>query len=150
MFGSSSKQLIDDFTELARSLGAIVTFGKPYYPHYFKNGEKIISSYLTYRVGIRLPENIKPFHCIRKASSYQGPASGRSNGGLVRAIKDIHYVGKSKVKCIAVDNKQQRFVIENSIVSSNSAKSTILGLFTYLLASTSTVLQELPIPSRLY
>lgn len=142
VFGSSSKQLIDDFTELARSLGAIVTFGKPYYPHYFKNGEKIISSYLTYRVGIRLPENIKPFHCIRKASSYQGPASGRSNGGLVRAIKDIHYVGKSKVKCIAVDNKQQRFVIENSVVSSNSSKSTSLGLFTAWAIGTHTIAKK--------
>ena len=142
LFRSSSKQLIDDFTELARSLGAIVTFGKPYYPHYFKNGEKIISSYLTYRVGIRLPENIKPFHCIRKASSYQGPASGRSNGGLVRAIKDIHYVGKSKVKCIAVDNKQQRFLIENSVVSSNSSKSTSLGLFTAWAIGTHTIAKK--------
>ena len=63
-------------------------------------------------------------------SSDLGPASGRSNGGLIRSIKDIQYVGKSEVKCIAVDNKQQRFIIENSAVSSNSAKSTVLGLFT--------------------
>jgi hypothetical protein len=130
VFGSSSKQLIDDITELARSLGGIVRHGKPYYPHYFKNGEKVVSSNLTYRIGIRLPEEIKPFYCERKSSLYKGPASGRSNGGLVRSIVDIQYAGKSKVKCIAVDNEQQRFVIENSIISSNSSKSTVVGLFT--------------------
>ena len=129
-FCSSSKQLFDDVTELVRSLGGMVLPGKPVYPFYYKDGEKVVSKYLSYRMGIRLPEGTKPFYCKRKAATYGGPASSRSNSGLVRSIVDIQYAGKSNVRCIAVDNKQQRFLIQDYVVSSNSSKSTCLGLFT--------------------
>lgn len=134
-FGSSSKKLIDDVSKLVRSLGGIVTTNKPYYPHYYAKDEqgnriKIVSENLAYRIGIRLPEEIEPFYCKRKAEKYFGPCSKRSNSGLVRAIVDIRSVGHSPVRCIEVDNPQHRFVIENYVVSNNSAKSSILGLFT--------------------
>lgn len=129
-FGSSSKQLIDDVAELVRSLGGIAMYKKPYYPHYYKNGEKIISKYLAYRIGIRLPQSITPFYCQRKASLYKGPVSKKSNSGIVRSIVDIKPAGRIPVRCIAVDNEQQRFIIKDYVVSKNSAKSTILGLLT--------------------
>jgi hypothetical protein len=134
-FGSSSLALIEGVTELARSLGGLVFFGKPYYPHYYKidsDGKrlKIVSNNLAYRISLRLPESVKPFYCKRKSALYLGPCSGRSNGGLVRSIVDIKHVGRSRVRCIEVNNPQHRFLIKDYVVSNNSAKSTVLGLFT--------------------
>ena len=129
-FCSSSKRLIKDVSLLVRSLGGIVTARTPYYPQYKKDGQFIVSTHLTYRIGIRLPDSIQPFYCNRKAARYNGPASSGSNSSLVRSITNIEYAGKSPVRCIAVDNEQERFLIQDYVVSKNSAKSTILGLYT--------------------
>jgi len=130
VFGSSSKNLIDNFSELVRSLGGVVSYFKPYYPHYYRSKQKIISKNLAYRVAVHLPEDIKPFYCTRKSSIYLGPAAPKSNRGIVRSIKNIIPCGKSKIMCLKVDNKQERFLINDYVVSSNSAKSTVLNLFT--------------------
>lgn len=130
VFGSSSLKLIRGVEELVRSLGGISRFGKPYYPHYYKNSEKIVSNHLTYRISLTVPESIQPFYCRRKKSRYKGPASLRSNSTCVRSIIDIKEAGVSPVKCLTVANKQERFVIKDYVVSKNSAKSTVLNLFT--------------------
>ena len=129
-FGSSSLKLIRGMEELVRSLGGITRFGKPYYPHYYKNDEKIVSKNLTYRISISLPSNIQPFYCQRKKDKYVGPVSPRSNRNCVRSIVDIEPLGSSEVMCLSVDNQQERFLIDNYVVSKNSAKSTVLNLFT--------------------
>ena len=129
-FGSSSKQLINGVIQLVRSLGGISMEGKPYYPYYYKNNEKIISKNLAYRIGIRLPATVEPFYCARKKATYTGPVSQKSNSGLVRSIKNIESAGSARVKCISVDNAQERFVITDYVVSKNSAKSTVLNMFT--------------------
>ncbi len=133
-FGSSSKQLIQDVSELVQSLGGISHHCKPYYPHYYKKNKqgqmiKSMSQNLAYRISIYLPDGISPFHCQRKARTYLGPASARSNRTNVRSIVDIHSVGRSPVRCIEVENQQHRFLIKDYVVSNNSAKSTVLGLF---------------------
>lgn len=129
-FGSSSLDLIHGVEELVRSLGGITRFGKPYHPHYYKEGVKVVSENLAYRLSISLPEGIKPFYCKRKRDKYLGPVSSRSNRGCVRSIVNIEPAGNSEVKCLTVSNKQERFLIKDYVVSKNSAKSTVLNLFT--------------------
>ena len=130
VYGSSSKKLIDAFAELVRSLGGLVSYYKPYYPHYFKKGKKIVSKNLAYRVAVHLPDSIKPFYCSRKSELYSGPASKKSNRGVTRSIRDIVSMGTQKVMCLKVKNTQERFLIKDYVVSSNSAKSTCLNMFT--------------------
>lgn len=129
-FGSSSLDLINGVEELVRSLGGITRFNKPYYPHYYKKGIKITSNNLAYRLSISLPPDIQPFYCKRKKQKYLGPASPRSNRGCVRSIVNIEPAGISEVKCLTVNNKQERFLIKDYVVSKNSAKSTVLNMFT--------------------
>jgi hypothetical protein len=129
-FSTSSVDLIEDFAELVRSLGGIVTMRKTSNTRYKNKDGVFVQCKLAYKCGIRLPEGIKPFYISSKAELYKGPSIGRTNGGLVRSIVDIRPAGKRQIRCITVDNKQHRFVVKDYVVSPNSAKSTQVGLFT--------------------
>ena len=47
-----------------------------------------------------------------------------------RSIKGIRYVGKLNVRCIEVADTFSNFIVKNYVVVNNSAKSTVLGMFT--------------------
>lgn len=47
-----------------------------------------------------------------------------------RTIKGIEYVGKRNVRCIEVEDSFSNFLVKDYIVVNNSAKSTVLGMFT--------------------
>ncbi len=127
-FGSSSEALIDGVAELVRSLGGICTIRKPYQVSYRKADGARVACRTSYRLGIRLPDGIEPFHSRAKATRYRGPVSTRSNCGLVRSIVDIRPAGNRSVRCLTVDHPNERFVVKDYVVSKNSAKSTVLGL----------------------
>jgi len=127
-FASSSEDLIDGVAELVRSLGGICTERKPYQSGYKKADGTRVACKMSYRLGIRLPEGIEPFHSQVKAARYRGPVSARSNSGLVRSIVDIRPAGDRPVRCLTVEHPNERFVVKDYVVSKNSAKSTVLGL----------------------
>lgn len=47
-----------------------------------------------------------------------------------RTLFNIRHVGKRNVRCIEVEDTFSNFICDNYIVSNNSAKSTVLGMFT--------------------
>jgi len=127
-FGSSSEQLVSDMAELVRSLGGLCMHRKPYQSGYTKADGTRVSCRMAYRLGIRLPDEILPFHSQSKAARYQGPVSSKSNGGLVRSIIDIRPTSPRDVRCITIEDESERFIVKDYVVSKNSAKSTVLGL----------------------
>lgn len=129
-YGSVSRQLIDNVAELVRSLGGFVTYYKPQSTFYSCNKMKIKSERLFYRIRITLPEGINPFYCQRKKEKYEGSQDFVSRRGFVKSIVDIKYAGRSPVKCLTVEHDDEQFLIDDYIVSMNSAKSTLTGLFT--------------------
>ena len=127
-YGSSSEDLIDGISDLVRSLGGLSMPRKPYRSSYKQADGTRVACKMAYRVGIRLPEGVTPFHSGAKAARYLGIVSPRSNGGIVRSIVDIKPVPPRRVRCITVAHPHERFVTGNYVVSKNSAKSTVLGL----------------------
>lgn len=127
-FGTSSRQLMDDIKELARSLGALVLEKKAYQSFYRKpDGTKVMCR-MAYRCSFRFPPGLMPFHCEAKGQLYQGPASGKSNGGMTRSIVDIEPVGLRPVRCITIAHPDELFLTDGCVCIKNSAKSTVLGL----------------------
>jgi intein/homing endonuclease len=129
-FSTSSLELMNDFKELVRSLGGIVTMHKVQNTGYKNKDGNFVKCKLGYRCGIRLPEGINPFFTSVKSELYTGPSVGRTNGGLVRSIVDIRPAGKRQIRCLTVENPDHRFLLRDYVVSLNSAKSTCVGLFT--------------------
>ena len=114
-FGSSSADLIAGVSDLVRSLGGLAIPRTPYPSGYRKAEGTRVACRTAYRLGIRLPEGVSPFHSASKASKYQGPVSFRSSGGMVRSIVDIQPVAPRPVRCITVAHP-------------SSAKSTVISL----------------------
>lgn len=127
-FGSSSAQLIQDISELVRSLGGLVTARKPYQAGYRKPDGTRVACKMSYRIGLRLPEGVEPFFISRKSAIYQGPCSTGSNGGLVRSIVGIRPAAARPLRCITIAHESERFVADSYLSIKNSAKSTSLCL----------------------
>jgi len=135
-FGSSSQELVQGVVELVRSLGGIATQRKPYLASYRRPSGERVTCRMSYRLGLRLPEGLAPFHISRKAAVYQGPCSSRSNSGLVRSIVDIRPAGVRPVRCITINHPSERFVVSGYLSVKNSAKSTLLGMLCAWLVGT--------------
>ena len=126
-FCTTSQQLVDDIIELVQSLGGIATRRAAQFNYYsLSNGVKTRTKTPSYCVGIKLHQEIKPFSLERKALRY-APCSKYLP---CRGIVDIQPSFEEKVRCIEVQDECHTFLTKNYIVSKNSAKSTILGLFT--------------------
>jgi hypothetical protein len=126
-FCSASYQLILDVVELVQSLGGVATINAPQYNQYNSpTGEKIRTTNPSWKVGIKLPPSIKPFYLQRKALLYK-PCTKYLP---CRSIVDIKPALPEKVRCITVAHEKHTFLTKDYIVSKNSAKSSVLGLFT--------------------
>lgn len=125
-FGTTSKALADDVVYLVRSLGGVsfIKDGvkKPYY--YGKNREKICGL-PCYRVSVRTPFN--PFWIARKAERWK-PAKNRSQTRyLSRYIDRIEEIGHDECMCIEVDHPSQCYLINDFIVTHNTALLAWIG-----------------------
>jgi len=126
-FCTTSKFLVEDIIELVQSLGGIATRQTPVLNTYLnKYQERVRTTTPSFTVGIKLPDSIKPFYLKRKVQRYT-PCTKYLP---CRGIKDIRPSTIEKVRCIEVADKDHTFLTKDYIVSSNSAKSTTLGLFT--------------------
>jgi hypothetical protein len=125
-FCSISYQLVLDVVELVQSLGGIATIHSPQYNQYRTlNGKKLRSENPSWKVGIKLPASIEPFYVQRKAQSYKPCTKYLPCRSIVR----IEPATPEKVRCITVLHEKHTFLTKDYIVSKNSAKSTIAGLF---------------------
>lgn len=115
-FATVSEQLAKDVKFLVNSLGGLATVNK-HENHYTKDGVRIeASDYYDVYIRINHSENI--FRLSRKkelCTEYNGGVSE-----LGRRIVDFEYVGEQECCCIAVNNTNSLFMVEDFIVTHNS------------------------------
>ena len=115
-FATVSEQLAKDVKFLVNSLGGLATVNK-HENHYVKNGERIEASDY-YDVYIRINQSERMFRLPRKkalCTEYNGGVSE-----LGRRIIDFEYVGEQECCCIAVNNTNSLFMVNDFIVTHNS------------------------------
>lgn len=115
-FATVSEQLAKDVKFLVNSLGGLATVNK-HENHYVKNGERIEASDY-YDVYIRINQSERMFRLPRKkalCTDYNGGVSE-----LGRRIIDFEYVGEQECCCIAVNNTNSLFMVNDFIVTHNS------------------------------
>ncbi len=121
-FASISKQLAEDVKFLVSSLGGLATISRN------KAGYKKDGVYIkcqdVYNVYIKINNSEQLFRLPRKrerAHKYNGGVSE-----LARRIVKAEYVGKKECCCIAVDNTNSLFMIEDFIVTHNSKSFSLV------------------------
>ena len=115
-FTTVSKQLSYDVKFLINSLGGLATVSE-HKNHYINNGARI-EAHKCYTVYIRINESERLFRLSRKknlCTAYNGGVSE-----LGRRIIDFEYVGEQECCCIAVNNTNSLFMVEDFIVTHNS------------------------------
>lgn len=121
-FSSISQRLAEDVKHLVNSLGGLATVSKGE-GHYTKDGEKFRTKDV-YTVYIRINESVKLFRLKRKkdlCTEYNGGISE-----LGRRIIDFEYVGKKDCCCIAVNNTNSLFMVDDFVVTHNSKSFSLL------------------------
>jgi len=121
-FATVSEQLAKDVKFLVNSLGGLATISK-HENHYVKDGTRIKASDY-YDVYIRIKNSERLFRLERKKS-----LCTKYNGGiseLGRRIVDYEYVGEKECCCIAVNNTNSLFMVEDFIVTHNSKSFSML------------------------
>lgn len=115
-FASSSEQLVHDVLWLVRSLGGKGRQSKTKIPFYRnKNGEKIICR-PSYKITFCL--SVCPFYLERKIARWHCPKEDRYLTRWVDSIEFSHY---EETKCVTVDAEDHLFLMNDFIVTHNSA-----------------------------
>ena len=117
-FCTTSKQLSEDVTELARSLGGRVTIGEKIGKYKDKNG-KIVECNKAYRLYIKMP--INPFYLKRKAEKC---ITREKHIRKYKYIAKIEKIPDEETQCIYVDNESHLFVTDGYNITHN----TFLGV----------------------
>lgn len=122
---TTSKQLCDDFRQLAHSLG-IRTSVKQKNSKYTYKGEKKIGR-LSYVITLHVKNDYKYdiFRLIRKQSNVKNK---RYDWGQKRGIVNIKYVGKMDAQCIEVDNNSHLYLTDHFIPTHNTVSAAIVLL----------------------
>lgn len=119
VFTSVSEQLIDDTTELVRSLGGSARKYKrePNKKTQILNGYNVVSRVPIYTLTIRFFNNdFNPFFLSRKAIRFRPTLS------LHNKIDNIKKINPSRIKCIEIDDKDHLYVTNNYILTHNTLK----------------------------
>lgn len=122
IFSTISKQLAEDVKFLVNSLGGLSTITKNK-AGYKKDGEYIQCND-AYDVYIRIEHSERLFRLTRKKKRCTAYNGGISE--VARHIVDFEYVGKKECCCIAVDNPNSLFMVEDFIVTHNSKSFSLL------------------------
>ena len=115
-FATISEQLAKDVKFIVNSLGGLATINK-HENHYTKDGERIKAKDCYY-VYIRINNSERLFRLERKKSLCTEYNGGISKLG--RHIVDYEYVGEQECCCIAVNNTNSLFMVEDFVVTHNS------------------------------
>ena len=115
-FTTVSEQLAKDMKFLINSLGGLATISR-HKSHYVKNGKRVEASD-SYDVYIRINDGSRLFRLPRKKNRCTEYNGGISDLG--RHIVGFEYIGEEECCCIAVNNTNSLFLVEDFIVTHNS------------------------------
>lgn len=116
VYCTSSKQLSEDFTFLARSLGCVVTVARKE----ARIGDKVYSD--CYRHYIQVPYGLR----VVSSNKQRAKAYERCNDPI-RKIVAIEYVGVEECKCIMVESKYHTYITDNVTLTHNTSTARILA-----------------------
>jgi len=117
-----SAQLAEDVAFLVQSLGGTARI-RTKQPRYVYRGERR-QGQLAYRMSVILPSEIQPFKLPRKVAVYKPRPKYQPS----RAIVDVIPVGKNQAQCITVDSADGLYVVDQCIVTHNTAQLIALML----------------------
>ena len=123
-FSTISEKLCDDVIEIVNSLGGIARKKSRITSYTYKGIKK--QGKKSYRVNIKLPEEMNPFKLERKFNLYNSPKKYK----VGRYIKDIKFEGIGEAVCISVDSPDKLYVTEHCIVTHNTTSTIIAALET--------------------
>ncbi len=112
-FDTSSEKLKNDFVELVQSLGGTCNVAERMPKYIGKSGQLPA---LSYRIVVKLPNEIVPFSLKRKASVVKA----RTKYFPSRSIQKVEYLGDMPTKCISVKSKSHLYVTDDYIVTHNT------------------------------
>ncbi len=130
---AKSADVAEAALSLARSLGGVATL----------TSTRSNRRRATYMVHMTLPEGLMPFHDSEKEAAYLEHLKDRRVNALSRFIVDIRPAGQRKIGCITVESPLQDFIVQDYVVSCNSAKSTEIGLLCSWLIGRHTLAKRL-------
>lgn len=122
-FTSISEQLAKDVKFLVNSLGGVATISKHEAGYRNEEGEYVRCND-AYEVYIRIKDSERLFRL-----PYKKARCREYNGGIseyTRRIVDFEYLGEQECCCIAVDNANSLFMVEDFIVTHNSKSFSLL------------------------
>lgn len=123
-FSTISEKLCDDVIEIVNSLGGIARKKSRITTYTYKGIKK--QGKKSYRVNIKLPEEMNPFKLERKFDLYNSPKKYK----VGRYIKNIKFEGVGEAVCISVDSPDKLYVTEHCIVTHNTTSTIIAALET--------------------
>lgn len=109
-----SIKLAEAVRDLVQSLGGTCVQSERQTSYTYK-GEKLAGA-TSYRLTIKLPNNINPFSLPRKAER----VLTRDKYLTQRIIKDVQYIGEKEAQCIAIDHPDHLYVTDDFIVTHNT------------------------------
>ena len=124
-YSSTSEQLAMDIQFLVQSFGGKAIISEKKEPKYTYKGESRIGR-KAYRVNISLPKEIIPFRLERKRKAY----TPRSKYQPTRAIVSIIPKDMRETQCISVSSKRNLYIVDNFIVTHNTAISLAFSAYT--------------------
>jgi hypothetical protein len=121
-YSTISEQMADDVIEIVHSLGGIARKSSriTFYTHkgIKKEGKK------SYRINIKLPNDMNPFKIKRKYDLYKTPKKYK----VGRYIKNIEFERTDEAICISVDSPDNLYITEHGIVTHNTTSAVIAAL----------------------
>lgn len=112
-FSSYSKSLAADVSELARSLGFIVT--EKEYDRYTENSSKDFDEEIEYRLTI-----IGDILQLNLSEKHTKKIKPRKSGEYAKCITNIKLIGKEESKCIMLAGEEHLYITKDYIVTHNS------------------------------
>ena len=125
-FSTISKQLAEDMTELARSLGARVTKGEKI-GKYKKDDGTVVECNKVYRLHMKFP--INPFWLKRKSEKY---VTRDMHIRKFKYISNIKKLPDEESQCIYVNSEDHLFVTDGYNLTHNTGVGTIFFMWCML------------------
>lgn len=118
-FSSTSKDLADGVSDLARSLGGMVRYRPEGRVTSYTHAGERRQGRRSWRVNVKLPPEMQPFRLQRKLDKWVAPTKYK----VTRSIKSIERAGNAATVCFTVDADDSLFVVDNFVVTHNTASS---------------------------
>lgn len=119
---TTSPYLADQVTFLVRSLGGTSVTNERYNTFTYKGEKK--TGRLSYKVTVKLPNEISPFHLSRKRDRLKKSVKYHP----IRYFSSIKPIGKKQAQCIMIDHPSHLYVTDDCIVTHNTYLAVLASL----------------------